>query len=339
MSNIKAPHIVLVLVIFAGGIAVGHFFFFGKTLQNSSAAQQSPSAIRETNNSYSLISPLLMCDSSANTPSIQYKDLGQALQKIVDAAEVAGRITNASIYFRDLLGGRWAGINENDQYSPASLFKIPIMIAYFKEAEQDPSVLTEQLQYAHAFSEDVPQMIPPSATITLGKFYTEQDLISRMIVSSDNISEQLLLSHLNANYIQEVFTDLGLDPNVFQENTDTMSVKSFSLFFRILYNSTYLSRAMSEKALELLAQSDFSNGIVAGVPNGVKIAHKFGERTYVSPTMGEILVREFHECGIVYALGQPYLLCVMTRGNNYATMEDTIQSISRVVYDDVIKQQ
>ena len=42
-----------------------------------------------------------------------------------------------SFYYRDLNHGAWIGINENEKYTPSSLLKVTIMIAYFKEAESN----------------------------------------------------------------------------------------------------------------------------------------------------------------------------------------------------------
>ncbi|MDO8560151.1 MAG: serine hydrolase [bacterium] len=58
-----------------------------------------------------------------------------------------------------------------------------------------------------------------------------------------------------------------------------MSVKDYASFFRILYNASYLNREQSERALGLMTKTRFRDGIIAGVPAGRPVAHKFGERT------------------------------------------------------------
>jgi hypothetical protein len=45
------------------------------------------------------------------------------------------------------------------------------------------------------------------------------------------------------------------------------------------------------------------------------------------------LFRELHDCGIVYLPDNPYLLCVMTKGNDFAKMEKIIEEISRLSYE------
>ena len=55
------------------------------------------------------------------------------------------------------------------------------------------------------------------------------------------------------------------------------------------------------------------------VPAGTVIAHKFGEWGRERP---EGFEQQFHDCGIVYRPGRPYLACVMTRGRSLPTLVD-----------------
>ena len=113
-----------------------------------------------------------------------------------------------------------------------------------------------------------------------------------------------------------------------------MSVKTYAYFFRILYNATYLGHTYSEKALELLNNREFPDGIVAGVPENIPVAHKFGERTVESPE-GIVTTEELHDCGIVYYPSKPYILCVMTKGTDIASLKEIIKTISKTVSDEV----
>jgi hypothetical protein len=110
---------------------------------------------------------------------------------------------------------------------------------------------------------------------------------------------------------------------------DEHSVLTYAAFFRILYNGTYLSKEMSDLALEQLAASEFRAGLRAGVPEIVPVAHKFGERSDASG------MKQLHDCGIVYYTRHPYLLCVMTRGADFAALADAIATISRTVFEEI----
>ncbi len=105
-----------------------------------------------------------------------------------------------------------------------------------------------------------------------------------------------------------------------------MNVKDYSLFMKALYNSSLLSPLNSERALELMTRSDFKAGLVAGLPQGVEVAHKFGEA-------GDPAEKQLHETGLVYLEGNPYLITIMTRGQQTEALAGGIASISRLVYE------
>lgn len=103
---------------------------------------------------------------------------------------------------------------------------------------------------------------------------------------------------------------------------DYMSPKDLSTVFRSLYNSSLYEWQLSEQALKLMSQTTFKQGIVAGVPEGTAVSHKFGENT-----------DELHDCGIVYYPEHPYLICVMTRGGDFDKLVTSISQISKTVWD------
>ena len=119
------------------------------------------------------------------------------------------------------------------------------------------------------------------------------------------------------------------------ETDDAMSPKTMSSFFRILYNASYLNSVFSDMALKLLAKTSFVDGLVAGVPSDVFVAHKFGERTIHINETGEVVLRELHDCGIVYYPQKPYILCVMTQGMDFAKLKSAISQISSLTYQSV----
>ena len=89
---------------------------------------------------------------------------------------------------------------------------------------------------------------------------------------------------------------------------------------------------MSEILLGLLTETSYKNGLVAGLPEGeIKIAHKFGERK-----IGKLI--QLHDCGIIYYQENPYLLCIMTRGNDFYKQQIGIEMISRFIYSEIDKE-
>lgn len=277
---------------------------------------------------YQYISPLLEC----NPTGIENYDtvgLKQSLQKLIEERIRAGTVSHVSVYFRDLNNGPWIGIAEEENFSPASLLKVPLMIAYLKMAEKDPGLLEKRITvktYAQP-GLGFTQNVPPADQVQAGEEYTVDELLRFMIVFSDNNASNALIENANPEDLGRLYEDLKISPLTPGETENFMTVLEYSSFFRILYNSSYLNRAMSEKALSLLAQSKFNDGLVAGLPAGTTIAHKFGER-------GLIDSKQLHDCGIIYLRdGRHYLACIMTRGDNLPEMSATIADLSRIIYE------
>jgi hypothetical protein len=89
---------------------------------------------------------------------------------------------------------------------------------------------------------------------------------------------------------------------------------------------------MSEKALHLLSQVKYKDGLVKGINNPIiNIAHKFGERTYDGSNE-----KQLHDCGIVYLPNKPHLVCIMTRGSDFSKLNNTIVELTKVVYKELL---
>lgn len=289
------------------------------------------SIVRDTNDSFILTNPILDCENnfSGEELIIQSKKINEKVLELKDEYS----LDHISLYFRDMNNGPWIGINEKEEFSPASLLKVPVMIAFLREAQDDPSLLSKNVTIKE---EDLNKILTPNIIfdnlLAVGNAYTFLEITESMIQKSDNTGVIVLLKNIKSNYLKEVFNSVGVPFK------DTMTevpvrVKDYAGFFRILYNSSYLDRSMSEKALEILSKSRYMNGLRKGVPDEVIVANKFGERTNSKEASGT----QLHDCGIIYYPERPYLLCIMTRGDNFKNQEKVIEELSRFVYKEVDK--
>jgi beta-lactamase class A len=241
-------------------------------------------------------------------------------------------VKHISIYFYSFKTAKEIKINDTYKYYPASLEKVPIMIAYLKIAQSYPTILQYPLSYTLNDSKPYKQNIVLGKNIYYNKKYTVDELIQKMIEFSDNKATNVLFDHLNTRIITNVFTDLGIkNPEVNNINY-LISVSDYAKFFKALYKEDYLNKGMSQKAMHYLIESKYRNGLVAGVPSSVPVAEKFGERIFYKPEK----ISQFHECGIFYT-HDPYLLCVMTDGNNIYQQSDIVKDISQLVYSEINK--
>jgi beta-lactamase class A len=315
-------------------LVVGFFVGFNSDQYFNFDEDRNPTSEIRGRRDYQYINPLLECDTSFISQEKIFDSLRDQLQTLIKSeTKINSHVNFVSVYYRDLNNGPWIGINHNELFSPASLIKVPVMMAYYKEAGYNPAILEKKVLNTKSY-EPGTQNIVPEVTLTPNQEYTIDELINNMIIYSDNNAYELLLENIDTQKVYQVYKDLGVDITEAESNPsgNILSVKNYAAFFRILYNASYLNTDMSEKALRLLSQIKFTKGLKAGIPSDVNISHKFGERQYLST--GE---KQLHDCGIVYHPTKPYLICIMTRGNDFTAQTNMIKKISASVYNYINK--
>lgn len=327
----KQGIIYFVIAVVVGGTA----FYLGRHTSSSKSEEKEQvnkadkASIKELRHSggYKFINPLLECDNYYPAKSTSLEVLENQLQGFINGAVNSKRATKISLYYRDLNNGPWIGIGENEYYSPASLLKVPIMIAALKYTETNPDYLKKKIRYTKHTDDDIIPNIKDQDLIKVGNSYTIEQLIEYMIISSDNEAKNLILMNLPEEVLDNTYADLDIIVPGIRTPDDFMSVKDYSSFFRILYNATYLNRPMSEKAMEILSRANFKSGLRNGVPEGTLVCNKFGERGIPDSNL-----KQLHDCGVIYTPGRPYLICVMTRGEDWEELAGIISEISGIVY-------
>jgi beta-lactamase class A len=280
---------------------------------------------------FKLINPLLECD-QANLNS-ELQPFKSKVENLVNNHLKSGSASHISVYFRDMNNGPWFGINEKEDFAPASLLKVPVMMSLFKQAESDPTLLQKTITATQSANPNDPATIKPKNSMLPGKNYTMGELVEKMIASSDNYAVALIYQNFDLSKLLKTYQDLGVSGSSNQSPDQYMNVKTYASFFRILFNSSYLNPEMSEKALEILSQSEFTEGLRAGIPNAITVAHKFGERE-----ISNLELVQLHDCGIVYYPTHPYLLCIMTRGKDIPSLASIIKNLSSLIYTEVSRQ-
>lgn len=278
------------------------------------------------------INPLLECDSAESLLQLpELVSFKSRLSALVKERRAAGDIVFASVYFRELNDGPWIGINESIGYLPASLLKLPTLIAVLRRAERDPAFLSQRVTFEGRRDDNAMIVFRPPETLAPGRSYTVEDLCRRMVRYSDNNATGLLNALVTIPEQSEVLQGLGVLPELV-ETRGKLDVKTVAAFLRVLFNASYLDREHSETALEMLSQSYFRAGIIAGVPDEVAVCSKYGEAG-----LGAGVV-QLHEFAIVYHESRPYLLGVMTQGRDFELLARFIRDVSRATYEEVDRQ-
>jgi beta-lactamase class A len=285
-----------------------------------------------------LINPLLECELSTVWSNQKYIPFENETKNRIENEVVSkNRDIYLSLYFRNLRNGPWFGINEDADFSPASLMKLPVALSYLKWSEYVPGIKTSIFTWV--VDTEYIQNITPEASIKAWEPYSMSELMKYSLVYSDNNANETLIRYLPKEILYKVFNDLSLPiiDKLEAGTDDYISVKEYASFFRMLYNASYLSDLDSSFLLDILTQSTIKSGLRWSIPSDITVAHKFWERRIINPD-NTTFTSQFHDCGIVYYSNYPYIICIMTKwGDDIPRLEKIVEDTSRIIFEEIKK--
>ncbi|MFD1607091.1 serine hydrolase [Oceanobacillus luteolus] len=176
-------------------------------------------------------------------------------QQITDITGKAGGSWGISLF--DLNNEKSWGQNEHRPFYAASIIKIPIMIAVFAAAERKEVNLKDTLILEQ---EDIVGGCGVLQHMTPGIRLTIEDLVTLMIIQSDNTATNMLIDFLGVQEIQQTMKNIGLRQSNFfhkmmigQRDSQRMNVVTADEMTRML-KSLYLGRIVSEYASTQMLQ-------------------------------------------------------------------------------------
>jgi beta-lactamase class A len=208
------------------------------------------------------------------------------------------------------------------------MMKIPVMIAYFKQAMTNPGLLNQRILFAKRY-EGLPVEEGSAPVLIPGKEYTIKALIEHMIIESDNESMALLYENMEASKLNQIYIDLQIVIPPSDAPAFNMNVEEFSRFMSILINATYLDKKYSEMALKILTSVHYNKGITLNMPADLTVAHKYG--------VANNGVKMLSESGLFYLGNDPYLIVIMTKGKDFLKQENVLTTVSDRIYQHMKK--
>ncbi len=292
--------------------------------------------LTQDNLDYKFIKPLLDVEFVNQEDSLRQFPEQQKIKDLIVEEIAKYKDVKVGFYFNDLANAGWFGVNEDEKFIPASLLKMPMLIAYYKLREDETNLFEKEILY-QGKDFNVDRNTAEASNIQPGNTYTVQQLLRTMIVDSDNNALELLYE-FRKDALKDVFDDLQVplpDTRSDIASEDFLSPKEMAKFYLVLYHGSYLRKADSDAALQLLSEVKYKDGLVAGVPSDVVVSHKYGERKFTIAN-GDVH-NEFHDCGIFYYTKNPYKLCIMTKGKDLDIEKSSkiISSLSRIVYENL----
>lgn len=234
-----------------------------------------------------------------------------------------GDLNNVGVFVQDIQTGSWMGINELKGFVPASLLKVPIMLAVLKNVERETIDLHTFIEIQES---DITSDYIDVKQKKTGQTYSVAQLLEDMITYSDNTAKNALKRQITPQELDSVFTHVGI-PNPYTSvlEEQTVSARNYIRLFKALYYHTYIDQDLSEFALELTTDTTTEDLLPGGVPSNIQVAHKFG--IDIGPTKSSL-----HDCGIVYHPDNPYYICIMTENIAPRDAQTLINTLSRSVY-------
>jgi beta-lactamase class A len=264
---------------------------------------------------YPLLSKRIFTESQ-NDILINFTPLRTAMREYL-----AKQDDQIGVYFEYLPSGTSIGVNDQMEVRLASLIKVPVVMAVYKDIESGSLSLNKVVTIEQ---KDLDPRFGNLWKRGVGTKLTVREVVNINLVESDNTATRMLVRQLSPGAIDGVFDALDL-PKDREGGAAVISPKSYASILRSLYLSSYLERTHSNEILDILTRTNFNEQIPAGVPKDVRVAHKIG--IFESATAQPV----HNDCGIVYVPNRPYALCVMVGGNEEAARKH-MQYLSKMVY-------
>ena len=147
------------IAVLAVGFALGGYFKRGVTVAEECRGQ------------YQYVNADVVCggpDVIRKTGYIQTRD---KIANFIEQEKSEGRVSDAAIYFRDLAHGPVFGVNELEDFAPASLLKLPLAFVFMTLAETQPKLLDTTINYDGIITVDG-QNLKPQKTAETNHSYT-----------------------------------------------------------------------------------------------------------------------------------------------------------------------
>jgi beta-lactamase class A len=273
-----------------------------------------------------------------------------SLQARVDgiAAAVGSGALAVSVY--DYLSGFAWNSGGDRWFHAASTIKVAILAAVFDAIDSGRLAPERRLHVRNRFLSvldgapfrvDAGRDADAEVHAAIGRTMRIGDLARHMIVSSSNLSANLLLDVVGLQRAREALERRGLAGVDLQRGVEDQRAFDAGCINRVTANGLVqllsairdgaaFSPESSRAMIDILLDQQMTGGIKPGLPEAVRavarVAHKTGEISTIS-----------HDCGVVFLPGRPpYVLAVLVESpGESAERVAALTAASRAVYDAV----
>lgn len=235
------------------------------------------------------------------------------LTELIDAA-----VGDWGVFVKTVNGPEELKLGENIVMTAASVIKLPVLVVYYQAVDNgklDPGEIYS-LAEADRWEYGTGSMQYQAA----GTKYTYKEIAQLVANQSDNMGTEVLIKKLGGYAkVQQLVAALGLVKTNLKANEITAG-EAGGLFLQ-LAQGKLLSPASREELFNNLTKTVNEDRIPAGVPDNIRIIHKFGSEAGV-----------VNDCGIVESTN-PYVICILAINVNVGEAEPLLPQISEAVWN------
>jgi len=271
--------------------------------------------------SFTLLAYVLLL-SACGTPSIP--PVFQTLTTNLDTLAQRYPAATFAVTILDEQTGLRFNRNGDRLFHAASTMKIPVMIEVYRQAAQGRFSLDDSMTVVNEFrsivdgspySMDLGDDSDESIYSAIGRKMTLYDLTYQMITVSSNLATNLLIDFVTADSVQATSERLGTttmrtlrgveDIKAYEQGlSNRATANDLAILLDALRRGDAVSPEADRAMIDILLDQHFNEMIPAGLPDGVRVAHKTGQITEIH-----------HDAALIYPpAGEPYVLVILIEG-------------------------
>lgn len=239
---------------------------------------------------------------------------------------------HSAIYVWDYNDNNYVDINADEVFSAASIIKLPVLVALFKNIEFGQTSIYDEMTLTDLFRAEGSGSLQYKAE---NSKYSIDTLARLMITNSDNSATNMLMTKIGGMpSVNRQIKDWGLGnthvnnwlPDM--EGTNYITARDMGRLLFNLDNPKFLSGSSREKIFSYMSHVKNDRLIPAGLGAGADFMHKTGD-------IGKML----GDAGIVYAPnGQKYIVVILAnRPYNSVKGKEFIVEASDMIYKYLIR--
>jgi len=229
--------------------------------------------------------------------------------------------------------------NEHKSFYSASIIKIPIMIALFTADER------KEIKFSDTLILKRGDQVSGSCILqymTPGTRFTIYDLITLMIIQSDNTATNMLIDLVGVQAVQETMKGIGLVSSKFYHKMMTVEADRKGLneitahemtdMLQKLTTGKIISIHACEQMINILKKQQIRNLLPAKIPKQDKSATGAQENWHLANKTGNVSGIQ-HDIGIFYGGKRTFIASVLSKGLDDLVSSENIAQIGLAIYN------